>query len=682
MLGLIVSAASTFGASLSEIEFWTSASADALSIADLESEIAEQKLQIVNGESGTKWILGATVGQYKEPLTDATSRSYSGINATAGLRIPVIGSAEASRRRVEDAQKDIQINGLQRDLKLERLIRDVRLAYSTYVRSAEKMELTKAWLTLEESVKPLLLARTREHLLLEADRLALHSGFNVAWRDQDRYRLAMASSLRILRRLSKHSLEDIQPIPPQWSTQCFNRDVLLSDVSKRAAVTMKTVELELRERQAKDARWSGLEAGITLQQSLGKNFGGQEAQGTVLGIDITMPFDVSGLARARASEGQLKLQQAQRDLEMTLAEEIDELDGVLGRVALSRTDLNRARQRLDTSLESNRIAFLRANAIAGDVLEKALIARYETYLSAIDFVDTVQRAEVAQIDALSYGKVCSEADQSMNLERNLVELISQPFDRKQTSINEHNGTLSWFLWHGETLLRQEPFPLPSEGGRLLVSFNKEQLSTIESDAVTAQYLRQNLARLHGEGWKVDLVFGDGSFVLPQGRTKLVSFVRGMASFAFDGLNLDLERSDLPQKTQYQWWPLTLQTLRAVHEVTSLPITLTTHHREFDREPMLADLQKVGVRSTMAMIYASDLTTTTEIARKILVRQPNLSITVVQSVEPQLPSSESGFNIGREANLLHWKELSARLASIPNFVGIAVQSLENFSAMEP
>jgi hypothetical protein len=98
--------------------------------------------------------------------------------------------------------------------------------------------------------------------------------------------------------------------------------------------------------------------------------------------------------------------------------------------------------------------------------------------------------------------------------------------------------------------------------------------------------------------------------------------------------------------------------------------------------MFVDLQKVGVRSTMAMIYVSDLTTVTEISHRILTRQPNLSISVVQSVEPELSSSESGFKIGRKANLLQWKEVSERLAVMPNFAGIAVQSLETFNAMEP
>jgi hypothetical protein len=367
---------------------------------------------------------------------------------------------------------------------------------------------------------------------------------------------------------------------------------------------------------------------------------------------------------------------------MTLAEEIDELDLVLGRVALGKTDLERSRQRLDGSLESHRIALLRADTLPGDVLERALKARYELYLSAIDFVDTVQRAEAAQIDAYSYGKVCEGADPATGLDQNLVGLLSRPFSGKRVSIEAPKGELSWFLWRGEPLLKSESLPLPMEGGRLLVSFTREQLSAIASDATTAQFLRQNLDRLHSSGWKVDLVFGDASFVLPQGREKLVRFVRDMASFAFDGLNLDLERNDLPEAIQHKWWHFTLQTLRSVHQATSLPITLTTHHREFDRQPMFVDLQKVGVRSTMAMIYVSDLTTVTEISHRILTRQPNLSISVVQSVEPELSSSESGFKIGRKANLLQWKEVSERLAVMPNFAGIAVQSLETFNAMEP
>jgi hypothetical protein len=681
-LGLFVCAASSFSASLSEIERWTRESADALSIADLESEIAKQRLQIVSGESGIKWTLGSTVGQYQEPLTETTSRNYSGINTVAGVRIPVIGSAEASRRNVDDAQKNIRISLLQREIKLDRLIRDLRLAYSSYVRNTEKNELTKAWLSLEVSVRPLFLARTREHLLLEADRLALESGFKVALRDLDRYTLAVDASLATLRRLSKHSLEDIQPLPPLWSTQCFQIDTLHKEVANRPAVALKAVELEVLERQTDDERWGGLEAGITLQQSFGRNFGGQDGQSTMLGVDMTMPVNFGSVSRARLSVGQLKLQQARRDIDMTLTEQIDELDSVLGRLRISKTDLTRTRQRLDASLESNRIAVLRESNISGDVLERALMARYQLYLSAIDFVDTVQRTEAAKIDALSYGAVCPEADQGLDLKENLVDLLSQPISGKLEASTANNLALSWFLWHGDAILKDEPISLPSENGRLLASFTKEQLLAIESDVSTAQHLRQNLDRLHRSGWKVDLVFGDSSFVLPQGRNHLVNLVRAMTSFPFDGLNLDLERSDLPPKIQHQWGALTLQTLRAVRRVTPWPITLTTHFREFDQEPMMAEVQRAGLKAAMAMIYVNDLAKTTEISRRILLRQPNLPITVVQSVEPQLSDSESGFTKGQDANLSRWKEIGERLSGIPNFVGIAVQSLENFNAMKP
>ena len=216
----------------------------------------------------------------------------------------------------------------------------------------------------------------------------------------------------------------------------------------------------------------------------------------------------------------------------------------------------------------------------------------------------------------------------------------------------------------------------------MVSFTPEQLSAIQNDALTARQLRQNLERLHHAGWKADLLFGDASYVLPQGRAKLLQLIRSMASFAFDGLNLDLERSDLPAQLQPHWWSFTLPTLRAVHAESRLPLTLTTHFRELEQASLQSELRQAGVASVMAMVYVNDLRASTDIAHRILMGSPQLPITLVQSVESQLPASESGFANGRQANLLRWKEIKQRLSAMPNFQGIAVQSLENFNAMEP
>ena len=686
---------------LDDVERWAQEGADVLGMADLDSEIARQRLDIVSAESGARWTLGASVGQFQEPLTDSTTRNYSNVVATAGVRIPVIGSADANQRNIADASRIAQINGLQRELQRTRVLRDVRLAYSAYVRNAQRVSMAQAWLSLEEAAGPLFLARTREHALLEADRLALQSGFLVARRDQDRYLLAQEGALAQLRRLSKHDLAALPPEPPTWSAACLQKPALLEALEQRPAVAIKRVEVQSRAQQSQLMRWGGMEAGVSLQQSLGTELGGQGSQGTVLGFDMSMPIDWGGASRARASEAQLKLQQARLDLDQTLAEERDTLDLVLGRLRIAKTDLQRSQHNLDTSLEANREAVLRARTLGGDVLEKALVARYALYLASVDYLDTLQRTDAAQIDVLAYGPSCPQEPPSDKPVGELPLLLAQPLlpvtaqgafatqDLGAPETLAGSGALgagpqlplAWFVWHGETLLQSGLPPLPAQPGRLELSFTGTQLATIASDASVAQTLRRNLDLLHAKGWKVDLLFGDASFVQPQGRRRLLALVRAMGSFALDGINLDLERSDLPRKAQPQWWNLTLATLRAVHSVAPWPLMLTTHYREFETARQGA-LAQAGVSSAMAMVYVRDLAASTAIAQRIVSRQPGLPMRVVQSVEPQLSAAESGFATGRQASLLRWQEMQQRLSVLPNFQGLAVQSLEHFNAMEP
>lgn len=680
---LLLTGAAAWASPLADMEAGALASADSLTLAELERDLAQQRQHMVNAESGARWTLGASLGQYQEPLTDTTARSYGAVNATAGLRIPVLGGAEASQRQRAEADKLVQTAQLQQAVKRDRVTRDVRLAYSAYVRSAEKAALARAWLGLEAAATPVFRARTREHALLETDRLALQSGFHVARRDLDRYLLGMQSALATLRRLSKLPLDALAPEPPAWATQCLQREALLQRLDQWPTVAIRQVELAARERQSGLRRWGGIEAGVTLQQSLVQDLGGQSGQGTVLGFDVSMPFDVSGANRAHASTDQLLLQQARLDLEVARAEETEAVDLALGTLHNSRSDLERSRQRLAVNLEADRIAMLRLHRLAGDVLEKALMARYELYLSAIDLTDTVQRTDAAQIDALAYGVVCADAPAEPDSNPSLPALLARPIS---TAVSVPPAVspaeTAWFLWQGDALLTGAELALPADSGRLLVSFTAPQLDALQRDAAVAQVLHRQIDTLHRRGWHVDLLFGDASYVLPEGQARLLLQVRAMAAFAFDGLNLDLERSDLPTALQPQWWRYALPTLRAVHAATPWPITLTTHFRELDGPSHQAELQQAGVRTVMAMVYVNDAQASTTIARRILARQAPLDVVLVQSVEPQLPGTDSSYASGRAASLARWQDIRQRLANMPHFQGIAVQSLDHFNAMQP
>lgn len=691
----LLAAVPGWAATLPEIEAAALAFADTLTLAALESDLAQQRLHTISAEGGAQWFAGASLGQYQEPLTDSSARSFGRMQASAGLRIPVLGSREASSRKLMDARTQLQVKGLEQAQARMLLLRELRLAYSSYVRNTQKAQLAHAWLQLQPQVQPLFLARTREHALLEADRLGLQSTFQVARRDLDRFTLVRDSALAQLRRLSKLALDELPAAAPAWSTGCLQREALHAQLARRPTLAIKRALLEGRERQSRPLRWGGLEGGVTLQQGLTRDLGGQSGYGTVLGVDLTLPFDHGLAQRAHADENQLRLQQAQLELEMAQAEERDALDAVLGRLHNSQTDLQRASQRLEAAAEAHRIAELRARNLAGEVLEKAFLARYELWLSAIDFLDTVLRSEAAQIEALDYGEACLPAGPALDLPDGLVQQLTQalgagakrpaaprPAPGPLATKDELGPPLTWFLWQGEALLHEQPMPLPAARGRLLVSFRSAQLAALQSDAASAQRLRDALERLHRQGWSVDLLLGDASYLLPEGRRRLLQQVAGMAGFAFDGINLDLERSDLPASLQAQWWPLTLATLKAVHAASAWPLTLTTHFRELDQAPVQAALQRAGVAEVMAMVYVRDVNASATIAQRILSRQAPLPITLVQSVEPELPESNSGFSSGRAANLQRWHTLGQRLSAAPHFRGIAVQSLQHFNAMEP
>ena len=689
---------------LGEIEAWALQSADTLSQATLERALAEQTLQAAQGERGARWTLGASLGNYQEPVSAASVRSYGALQGVLGLRLPVLGSAEATERQLAQARSQVQRAELQQALAQQQLLRDVRLAYSSYVRSAQKRALAQAWLELEAPAAPVFLARTRAHALLEADRQALQSGFAVARRDRDRAQLALHAARAVLQRLSQHPLDALAAAPPVWPGACLQAETLQLQLAQRPAVALQAAALEAQERQSGLHRWAGVEGGITLQQSLVQELAGQSGQGTVLGVAVSVPLGAATVQRAQAKADALRLAQARLALATAQAEAAEGLEQALDTLQASASDLARSQQRLGQSLEADRIAMLRLGSLAGDVLEQALMARYALYQSAMDLVETRQRDDAARIELLAFGTGCvavdaaddpakaeSPAELPALVGRSLTATLAPsapPPDAGVTGAAAPAGTAAgaavqaWFSWRGATLLGPALPALPGAPARLLVSFTPAQLAALHSEAATAQALQRHLQALHQRGWQVELLLGDASYVLPSGQAVLRQQLQDMAGFAFDGLTLDLERSDLAPAQQAAWWRRLLQTLGVAHAACAWPLGLATHFREFQDRSHQAALRQAGVRTLLPMVYVSDAAASRRIARRVLTRQAPLPVLVVQSVEPQLPAANSHYASGRATSLQHWQALAHSLSDLPNFRGIAVQSLEFFDAMPP
>ncbi|MBU2743248.1 hypothetical protein [Acidithiobacillus albertensis] len=184
------------------------------------------------------------------------------------------------------------------------------------------------------------------------------------------------------------------------------------------------------------------------------------------------------------------------------------------------------------------------------------------------------------------------------------------------------------------------------------------------------------------GITVNWLIGEPDLVTANGRRKLMQWLPAIYALGFDGVDLDVERSQLPKNKQNIWKSGIIKTIAVIHSETGRPITLTINYKEFKNKNLINQLIGAGLSNAAIMIYISNPNRVKQIVIPILQKYSNLSISIVQSIEPGLPAVESLYPQGQSAAMTHWQNLSRSLNAFPNFDGIDIQSWEDFYKAKP
>jgi hypothetical protein len=244
--------------------------------------------------------------------------------------------------------------------------------------------------------------------------------------------------------------------------------------------------------------------------------------------------------------------------------------------------------------------------------------------------------------------------------------------------------LTWFVWQGETLLDRPDTlaELPAGTRRLWVSFGAERLQQLASGADRPAFERF-VAAAHARGMSVQLLLGEPSFVLPTGRARLTTTLALLHGLPLDGVVLDLERSQLkPAVTAERWRDGLLATIGAVHPEVPRGLTLVTHPRDLAEPVFVKALGASGVHEIVPMIYGTGEDRTVAMTESLLNTSAEIDVTLAQSIEPGLGAAPASAQPGRAEALARWQRLTDRLKTHPNFLGVAVQSLEDFTKTSP
>lgn len=674
-----------------ELEALLGASAE-VRLADQEAELALARWRLAEADRGLKLFGSAGVTDAREPLTDTTSRSYQRLSAVAGLRLPLFGSRALEGEALRAAEAGIRQRELARSVARREARKALHYAYSEAVRFREMADLATAFLAGETQAERVLQARRVGGLLLEADRLEFSTMFLAARRNQQSYDARALAARRRLETLSGHPLDAGRVLaPPAFHTDCLDAAQLAARASQHPELAMAAAALdEARRRQAAGSPLA--EGGVVLSQTVTRDLGGVSGAATYLGVDFRVPLGWRGASDARQAQVRLEAERAEIELSQRQAAFASAVDEMLAAGDQRRAALRMARQRETAAGESLRVAELRALRLEGDALEKLLQGKYALYLAATDHREAVLAAEKAQADLLGLGDECPASPRESadgGAEAAIPGRLAAPLPLTGAEGDTVSGpaassrpaAVGWYVWDSERLLARAGSgevwrDLAADARLLRLSFTAPQIADLAAGN-TAPRLRAFLARARAEGIRVELLLGEPTWVMPEARNRLLTILSVLRSFAFDGVHLDLERSQLPEARQVAWDAWVVDTVRAVADVSDWPVGLSGHVRDFSRRGLVKRLRQAGLHELTLMAYQTDWQRVAERAEAVLTAHPGLQVSVAQSIEPQLARGESFAAQGRRAARRAWSSLEQRLARQTNFAGVVVQSLESF-----
>ena len=679
-----------------------------ISAAAAEHGSQEHTARRLDAERGLKAFAGANTGAVNDPFQG----QYNTAGVYAGLLYPLFGSRARERADLFTAEARAQHLQARAGLSRREELRELRRSYCTYWGSIRQIRAAQAYLSAEPAVRELLQRRTQAGLLRESDRLEAMTSFDVARREVGTFTAGRVAALMNLNRIAGTALIDFTPLPPTLPPELGDLDAILQQAVTHPELESLRALLSGRQDVLYYAHHRYPESEIRMTVSGTNNNPGRSGAGAVLGVEVRAPIDVFDAHRESKAEGRLAHVQFLKDLEYRTQAIQAQAVEMLAYVESRRTNLAFAERRLMGAEQTLREAYMRANVIEGDTLEKLQQARYAYYRVGMDCLSAetdilLARTELLALtgDTSAYPEHRRTADDdttgtplAFNLrlvESGLFAGIGVYMWLTREWLNRTRQMAPVYAdkeWPEKEQYLDDPMWKELDANRVktvLLSLDGDQIKTFASDDRAASHLTRVLTTARAKGFRVELLLGEPSWMLTEHRQKLLTIIQSLRSLPFDGLHLDLEPNQIsltPERTPALLAGL-VDTLDAAKKISPWEITLCIHPRYLTQPAgdatLGAALQRAGVRHVMMMIYVANTRRTVEIAGEAMKAFPQLRLSVAVSVEPESIVGKDG-SLALEGRKRFYEKVWAmdrELRAHANYNGIAAQEWESLRTLK-
>ena len=619
-----------------------------------------------------------------EQVLTALPVSRQRAGAQLGIRLPLFGSRQMLGEAVAQARDAVSVQRHRRKTVEMEALKALRYAYSeAYFRTAER-ELARDYLARESQARRYLLARGQGRMILEDEKRRLLATFSEAAQYQAEAAAAEEGALASIRAITGIELGPGQLANPGFRVDCLSAGALHDAIESHPDISYHRALAEQRRREIAAAEAGLVEGSLSVAQSAVRENGGRSGYGTAIAIDISMPLGYERWRAARRGVAVAEYRRAQLALDGRRDEYIAGVRAALRSHEVAHQRLETARQQLEAEAEGVRIAELRLARARQESEEPLLRRRYAHYSAARAVVHASLALALRDADLLGFSGGCTGAapvggsTAIGGAEREAgqhAEAHAAAVDGRTVSSNG----LGWYAWHlFDRVAATSPAAVLNAlppGERVLMSLTRAEIGRVKAGGQQHRLLREFLDAARRAGLRVELLLGDPGWAMPARHADLLAILRELHGLPFAGLHLDIEREQLPQAQRAHWPEGIAALVRRISEESALPLALSIHPRDAS-DALLRTLAASGADEVTVMYYNTQAPLVRAFLSGLMRRHPQLGFSLAQSIEPELPSTESYARRPPQQAMAALRDLNATLAQ-PNFRGVVVQSLDNY-----
>ena len=647
-----------------------------------EVDRTQAVLSRTRAEHGWQLFGAVGAGRFDEPVAETLERRYSAARASVGIQRPLLGSDEAQRRNIIEAEG---LHGEARQLYLNAshtLQKRLAEAYARYWHAQQQKRLGAAMIALEDELDRSLAQRRRAGVMRADEQARLMNQLDAAFINLEEAEIAEHEAERLIQAILD------RPVHLGASAAWVDLGARGCEaIEPAAAPEVQAVQqrLETTAERKQLTRHQAVQSNVQLAyRATYEDDVNSMGNGLEIVWSVSMPFGMLGRENALRNELESEQLGWEARLQEARARVLQRQAVAERQLSIQQRRLQMREDRLERAEQAMAVALQRSGAGQGRDWQEWLPAKADFYQASVAWLDAALAVWLAQIDC---DRLVTDAPRSLPTLERIMNGMSggAPLaDGPSAGRTGLSGPVRVYLWDSAPVLAGEDGAFWSTVERSGVSHIWVSLDAtqIERFSEHPRELASFIAGARDRGVTTGLLLGEPLWTLPKYRRDLLAIVDSLRGLPFQDLHLDIEIDQLDvddsgRETLLAHW---VDTVAAVVEHSDWPVSVSAHPRDFGTGDrcLSCELADAGVTELALMIYTTNLNALASRLGGVLRKEPALTVTLAQSVERQLPGRNSWFHHG-------WSAFHSTISALREQVGrpdlpVAIQGYTDLSMM--